>query len=52
MGVINLREDLFPWYKNQGFEIGEVMPWDAELARIVEKGYEHVSLIQMSKTLR
>lgn len=51
MGVINLREDLFPWYQRQGFTIEEQMPWDAELSRIVSEGYEHVSLIRMRKTL-
>lgn len=51
MGVINLREDLFPWYQGQGFTIEEQMPWDAELSRIVSEGYEHVSLIRMRKTL-
>jgi hypothetical protein len=51
MGVINLREDLFPWYQAQGFTIEEQMPWDAELSRIVSEGYEHVGLIRMRKTL-
>jgi ribosomal protein S18 acetylase RimI-like enzyme len=51
MGVINVREDLFPWYQAQGFTIEEQMPWDAELSRIVSESYEHVSLIRMRKTL-
>ena len=51
MGVINLREELFPWYQSQGYLIGEKMPWDAELARILKEGYEHVHLINMQKTL-
>lgn len=51
MGVINLREDLFPWYSKQGFSIVGEMPWDAELSRIVMTGYEHVRLIEMYKKL-
>lgn len=51
MGVINLREDLFPWYQAQGFTVEEQMPWDAELSRIISEGYEHVCLIRMRKTL-
>ena len=51
MGVINLREELFPWYISQGFIVGEKMPWDAELSRITRDGYEHVHLIKMQKTL-
>lgn len=51
MGVINVREDLFPWYQSQGFSIEDQMPWDAELSRIVLEGYEHVSLIRMRKKL-
>ena len=51
MGVINVREELFPWYQSQGFTIEGQMPWDAELSRIMADGYEHVSLIQMRKTL-
>ena len=51
MGVINLREELFPWYESQGFAVGEKMPWDAELSRITKDGYEHVHLIKMQKTL-
>jgi ribosomal protein S18 acetylase RimI-like enzyme len=51
MGVINLREDLFPWYRKQGFHEEGEMPWDAELARIIKEGYEHVCLIKMRKKL-
>lgn len=51
MGVINLREDLFPWYSKQGFTIVGEMPWDAELSRIVMTGFEHVRLIEMYKKL-
>ena len=35
MGVINLREDLFAWYKSQGFEIVDKLPNDPELLRII-----------------
>ena len=51
MGVINLREDLFPWYTKQGYSVVGEMQHDAEILRIVKEGYEHVCLIQMEKVL-
>jgi hypothetical protein len=35
MGVINLREDLFPWYNKLGYETLDRLPHDEELRRIV-----------------
>lgn len=51
MGVINLREDLFPWYAKQGFKVVGEVGHDPEVLRIVKEGYEHVCLIQMEKVL-
>ena len=51
MGVINLREDLFPWYAKQGFKVVGEIGHDPEVLRIVKEGYEHVRLIQMEKVL-
>lgn len=51
MGVINLREDLFPWYAKQGFKVVGEIGRDPEVLRIVKEGYEHVCLIQMEKVL-
>ena len=51
MGVVNLREDLFPWYAKQGYLVVGEIEHDAEISRIVKKEYEHVCLIQMKKVL-
>lgn len=51
MGVINLREDLFPWYAKQGYLVVGEIQHDTEILRIVKEGYEHVCLIQMEKVL-
>lgn len=51
MGVINVREDLFPWYESQGYIKGiEIHPNDAELTRIITPGMD-VFCILMKKTL-
>jgi ribosomal protein S18 acetylase RimI-like enzyme len=51
MGVINLREDLFPWYESQGYTILEpFLSNNEELTRIVLPGLQ-VHLILMRKVL-
>lgn len=52
MGVISLRQDLFPWYESQGYATIEVLPWDAEIQRITREGYEHLHLVLMRKALQ
>ena len=51
MGVINLREDLFPWYESQGYSKHERLPDSDELARIKLDEVE-VYCILMQKQLR
>lgn len=51
MGVINVREDLFPWYGKQGYEkLYELRPNNAELTRIILDGMD-VCCILMRKKL-
>ena len=51
MGVINLREDLFPWYESQGYVKFQRLPDSEELARIKLDEVE-VYCILMQKILR
>lgn len=52
MGVINQRNDLFPWYEAQGYKIvGEIRPNDAELLRICLDDID-ICCILMRKTLQ
>eukprot|EP00981_Chlorochromonas_danica_P014842 scaffold9085_cov180-Ochromonas_danica.AAC.1 len=53
MGVINLREDLFPWYEAQGFHvIGDIHPNDPEVERITLNEFkEKLWCILMRKEL-
>jgi hypothetical protein len=51
MGVINVRQDLFPWYESQGYITGtEIHPNDAELTRVIIPGLD-VFCILMNKSL-
>ncbi len=50
MGVINQREDLFPWYQTQGYSCVHRLPRDLELQRIVSDGLD-VHCILMRKDL-
>jgi len=50
MGVINLREDLFPWYQKQGYVIGDRIEDTPEIARIILPDMQ-VHLVRMSKQL-
>lgn len=53
MGVINLREDLFPWYEGQGFvKLHEIRPNDPEVEMITldEMKYQ-VCCVLMRKEL-
>lgn len=50
MGVINQREDLFPWYQRQGYVTIGPLPHDAELNRIVLEGMD-VYCVLMQKQL-
>lgn len=52
MGVINLREDLFPWYKKQGFSVCGEIRGDPEIERItLEEMKDKIWLVLMSKDL-
>lgn len=50
MGVINQREDLFPWYEMQGYKTIGKLPHDEELARIVKDGVD-IYCVLMRKQL-
>lgn len=50
MGVINLREDLFPWYEKQGYRRKGEMRGDEEVNRVTKDGME-VYLVFMGKEL-
>jgi GNAT superfamily N-acetyltransferase len=50
MGVINLRQDLFPWYEGQGFVQGGPLPVDEGLRRILLDGQD-VWLVLMTKDI-
>ena len=54
MGVINLREDLFPWYESQGFRrLHEIRPNDPEVELItLDELKDQVCCVLMEKELR
>lgn len=53
MGVINKREDLFPWYQKQGYEIlYEIRPNDEEILRITREDMQNdICCVLMQKKL-
>ena len=53
MGVINVRDDLFPWYEKQGYMRGERLQHDGELDRIILPHMkDKVFCVRMSKELQ
>lgn len=52
MGVINQRQDLFPWYEKQGFQITGEIRGDPEVERIVlDDMKDDIYLVLMSKPI-
>jgi predicted N-acetyltransferase YhbS len=52
MGVINARQDLFPWYKRQGYSlIGPLLPNPPDLQALIADGHD-IHCVLMRKVLQ
>lgn len=52
MGVINLREDLFPWYMSQGYHVeGEIRPVEPDI-KLISLDDLNVCSVLMKKVLQ